>query len=689
MAQQSFKTLAHEDFSDLPVGPFPSDYSPLGEYHYRPPLGRRGRWYQPTTSSGWRPHAAWLVFEGPPAAIRRGGDPQDRSRHRMLQTLLPDKRFPRILVTGDPDWSDYTLAVVLQPLRTDGFAGMLFRYQTSRTAYRLGFEGGNRLVLYKDDEASKPRSMAAWSLDHREHPILAEAVFEYSCDRSYRLEARVEGDKITALVEETPVLETRDASYPRGRAGIVATTTAIFDSLEVTAAKEVHAAYVQTRDRKRRELDELRESLPKPVVWRKLSTKGFGAGRNIRFGHLRGRKELEIVLAQTVPFMPGNDSMMGIRALTAIDLRGNVLWQVGEPSGSIDAALTTCDLPVQVYDIDGDGSDEVLCLRNFHLHVLSGKDGSIKKVFALPSNPREENRFGRLMGDAIIIANFRGLKRPRDIVVKNRYKQVWAYDDKWNLLWTDEFRNTGHFPVPYDFDGQGRDDMIVGYARVGADGTVKWNTGWEDHADEIAIGRFDPARNDVLIAMAAGEAGFNILRPDGEVLHRRFLGHAQRLSAAKFRKDIDGLQFYVVTFWGHAGIISLHDCRGNVLLEFEPTTTGSVLNPVNWTGDGVEFALISGSRAHGGMIDGHGRRAVVFPDDGHPQLCAEALNLTGDARDEVVLWDNRSMWIYTQDRPAETKRVYKPVRYPHWNASNYRAEISLPGWEASKPRGAP
>ena len=657
MAPSSTHSLAHEDFSDLPVGPFPSDYSPLGEYHYRPPEGKTGNWYQPTTSFGWRPHTAWLVFE----------DSVGKNRHRMLQTLLPDKRFPRILVTGEGDWSDYTLSVVLQPLRTDGFVGVLFRYQTSRTVYRLGFEGGNRLVLYKDD--------------HREHAVLAEAPFEYRCDKAYRLEVRLEGPKMTAAVDGAAVLEASDEGYPAGRVGIVATTTAIFDSLDVTASPKARAAFVQTRGRKERETDEIRQRLPKPVLWRKFSTGGFGAARNIRFGHLRGRPELDIVLAQTVPFMPGDDSMMGIRALTALDLEGNILWQFGEPSPSIDASLTTCDLPFQVYDIDGDGSDEVLCLRNFHLLVLDGKSGSVKNAFPLPANPREENRFGRLMGDAIIIANFRGLPRPRDIVVKNRYRQVWAYDDRWNLLWSGEFRNTGHFPVPYDFDGSGRDDMIVGYARVGWEGTVRWNTGWEDHADEIAIGPFDPARKGLLIAMAAGEAGFSILTPDGEVVSRRFLGHAQRLSTAKFRTDVEGLQFYVVTFWGHAGIISLHDCRGNVLLEFEPTATGNVLNPVNWAGDGVELALLSGSIAHGGMIDGHGRRVVLFPDDGHPQLCAEALDLTGDARDEVLLWDNESLWIYTQDAPpADRRRIYKPRRYPHWNASNYRAEISLPAW---------
>jgi len=42
--------------------------------------------------------------------------------------------------------------------------------------------------------------------------------------------------------------------------------------------------------------------------------------------------------------------------------------------------------------------------------------------------------------------------------------------------------------------------------------------------------------------------------------------------------------------------------------------------PVNWRGNGQEFVLLSGNVREGGMIDGHLRRVVMFPDDGHPDL---------------------------------------------------------------------
>ena len=57
-------------------------------------------------------------------------------------------------------------------------------------------------------------------------------------------------------------------------------------------------------------------------------------------------------------------------------------------------------------------------------------------------------------------------------------------------------------------------------------------------------------------------------------------------------------------------------------------------------------------------------------------------NLTGDERDEIVVWDTKRVWIYTQDRPFTGKRIYAPVRNPDFNESNYRTTVSMPGWKS-------
>lgn len=113
----------------------------------------------------------------------------------------------------------------------------------------------------------------------------------------------------------------------------------------------------------------------------------------------------------------------------------------------------------------------------------------------------------------------------------------------------------------------------------------------------------------------------------------------------------------------------------------EPGSNGNVIAPVNWQGDGTELILLNGSTRFGGMLDGEGDVVVSFPDDGHPELCAEVINLTGDARDEIVLWDASRMYIYTQDSLSPvTDREYTPEKYPHYNCSNYRGEYSFANW---------
>ena len=67
-------------------------------------------------------------------------------------------------------------------------------------------------------------------------------------------------------------------------------------------------------------------------------------------------------------------------------------------------------------------------------------------------------------------------------------------------------------------------------------------------------------------------------------------------------------------------------------------------------------------------------------------MAANALDLTGDQRDEIVLWDQNRVWIYTQDRSFEGERIYAPLRNPDYNESNYRTTVSLPNWAPVKVR---
>jgi rhamnogalacturonan endolyase len=100
---------------------------------------------------------------------------------------------------------------------------------------------------------------------------------------------------------------------------------------------------------------------------------------------------------------------------------------------------------------------------------------------------------------------------------------------------------------------------------------------------------------------------------------------------------------------------------------------------VNWTGDGTHLLLLSAAPGpEGGLYDGFGRQALAFPDDGHPVLCSDALDITGNELDDIVCWDHDNLWIYSrEDTPAPASVKKMPFYPPRYNTSNYRAVITI------------
>jgi len=295
----------------------------------------------------------------------------------------------------------------------------------------------------------------------------------------------------------------------------------------------------------------------------------------------------------------------------------------------------------------------------------------------------EERPYKLNHGDSIAFFDLAGRGRRQEILIKDRYRNFWVYDNTLKLLWHGSGQ-TGHYPYPFDVDGDGREEILIGYALWSPEGKLLWSrdADFRDHADGIAMGNFSgDAKAPPRVYACGSDEGYIVLDKDGNTLRHVRIGHAQSPSIAKYRPDVPGLQLMTINYWRNPGIISLFDSDGNLLLQGEPIHSGSPILPVNWRGDGQEFAMLSGNVREGGMIDGFLRRVVMFPDDGHPDLAFYVADLTGDARDEVVLWDTQQVWIYTQDRPFRGKKIYAPRRNPDYNESNYRATVSLPGWK--------
>lgn len=661
--------LCREDFQDFAIGEFPFDpeHTATGEYHYIIEDGYHGNWVDQVcnyTYNGTGP--SWIITELDGVHFMESMRIEKNRPHRMFPTLE----------TGDRLWKDYEATVTIQRLSQKGMAGLAFCMNNSI----------DTLVFSLRD-----RDRAELSCRHKEELVtLAECEFVHDCDTLYRLSVDCNGKEIACYVDGKLLLRAESELAQRGgKIGITADCPTRFTDVKaMVAAEEAVQLQARQEERRRREMTEMSHH-PRMKLWKKIDLRDFGTSRQIRFGHLTGTDQWYVVLAQMQKRV-SRDAYGFISCLTAIDLDGNILWQLGEPSEkSRKHGKVSADMPFQVYDIDGDGADEVIVGRNFEIQILEGATGRVKKAVKTPYSDEDDSTligvpfqtyaFERINPDGIRICNFRGKDRPSDILIKDRYCRVYALDNDLNLLWKYRSdKNTGHCPLPVDINGDGKDEVLVGYNMLSAEGEKLWSYPIEkDHTDEIVMGKF---RGDGrgYFACVSGTQGFFIGDFEGNIVARDLIGHAQRVSVAHYCRDREGFQIAVTNFWGHQGVIYLYDADGNQIWEMENERNGNLVTPVNWDGSGVELILTNADPGKGGLLNGDGVRAVAFPDDGHPTLCCEAINLYGDEREELVCWDYHSMYIYTQeDNPAP--QTYHPVKFPSYNASNYRGEYAYPG----------
>ncbi len=662
--------LFRDDFSAFPPGwltrPVGQLNGAIQEYHY---LSHRG-----VPLGDWANAIchldAWAVGE------------EEGKRYLEQHTVNDQSRLMNpIFLTGDPEWENYTVEVSVRPLSLDDMAGVVFRYHTNRHYCLFALTAGKRARL----ALRLPLETTVRVADWRE---LGSTEFPYDTTRYYRLRVESEGSKIRAFIDDKLILTSDDGELIQGKAGVTANVPARFQDFRVTASDLVKSRIDARIASREAELAGLRGQSPQPKVWKTFKTPNFGAGRNARFGDLDGDGTPEMLIAQNIPRFA--DNFIQISCLTALTLDGRVLWQLGRPDPR--NGLLTADTPFQIHDIDGDGQSEVVMVKDFKLQVLEGRTGQVRNWVWMPAAHPDNGKkpFTLTNGDSLAFLNLSGQTGRRELLVKDRYSNFWTFDSRLEPLWEGKGQ-TGHFPYPFDIDGDGRDEVAIGYALWDHRGHQIWSHDAElqDHADGVAVGNFsgDPQAEPRFYAWGSDE-GFLMFDRRGTIKKHVRIGHAQTASVGKYLPDRTGLQLMCINFWKNPGIISLFDHDGNLLGQQEPIHSGSPMLPVNWRGDGQEFVLLSGNAREGGMIDGKMRRVVMFPDDSHPDLAAYVVDVTGDARDEVILWDQERVWVYTQDRPFAGERVYAPTRNPAYNESNYRTVVSRPGW-AEVGRKAP
>lgn len=377
----------------------------------------------------------------------------------------------------------------------------------------------------------------------------------------------------------------------------------------------------------------------------KVDIHAAGEGCKILLGDVNGDGRMELVCVQADGGIDDRFIPHQITCVTVFDLEGNLLWQVGTPV-EIHGGFGS-DFPAQVYDIDADGSLEVLCVMNKKFLILDGADGSVKNTYDLPDEYAH---------DCIIIANLSGNETARDIILKNRYHKMWAMGPDFQLLWTHE-GNIGHFPWPCDINGDGKDEVMAGYDLLSSEGKVLWSCkDLDDHADCLLFGDVNGDGKPELVVGGSVTClydanGKELWRYDGCV-------ESQHVALGKFCKDLPGLQIAgldrIIRGDGHKGQwdgkdgMFLIGSDGKELWKEDRKTKGwltIVESMQNWNGEDQDYILAyrRGGGLNPTLYDGNMVPVITFPIDGY----VIHADLFGRGREDVIIYANGSAHLYS------------------------------------------
>jgi len=415
--------------------------------------------------------------------------------------------------------------------------------------------------------------------------------------------------------------------------------------------------------------------------------------------------------------------MKNVFCLTAVDADGKVLWQYGKPFGGDRWTSHVADQAVWCGDLDGDGRVKVVALHRQKLVILDGATGKLLRSAALDAD------------NYSIIVGFHAARGVR-LLVKNAeraFEGYWygdpacIYDAGLNLVAKlPRTLGSGHSPRAFDIDGDGFEELLIGYEAYDADGNRMWQlTGQnvEDyvpllhHVDQLQVGRLEPG-GEVRIVYA-GSWDIKLATLEGELIWQHELGHPQHVLVGDFRgggKQAP-LVFQNVQITGFWHTIGEH-------LTDSGTRHGLDLRDEQWSGNALISADADGELVHifypeilwpgypkrkGGAHSGEGlliwpqgapdgSDAIIAHDWGWPRafdLVGEeiftfpypgaedaAINADGygmrtfdfdnDGRAEVLVCDQSAAWIFKPPLPAagapNTHHKLRPTTGQGWYA---------------------
>lgn len=387
-----------------------------------------------------------------------------------------------------------------------------------------------------------------------------------------------------------------------------------------------------------------------------LNITAAGAGNEIRFGDIDGDGRMEFIMVQ--PGKPTDTRYFsaGISCATAFSPDGELLWQIGTPDKS--AAAYDGDLPIQIYDIDKDGKNEVIIIINDELLILDGKTAETKKSVPLPD---------RYACDSITIADLDGSGYAQNIIIKNAFSNLWAYDVNLNILWSFQ-GNIGRTPAVCDINGDGIEEVIAGSCVLSGTGELLWEAEISGHISSICI-----QNDEEPIILMAGQY-ISAYTVAGDLIWQ-INESAKKITTGHFRDNTSSNDILIVDN------LSLFDENGHFLYQKNETVYLPIL--VN-NFDKSEKTYIVGHKKEDvctTIYDGYMRAIYTLPTFGSIAAC----DICGNGIPQIIIYNDETMDIYSfySINLAEAERPYpRQQTKQYYNSSIMNLPALTPATQA-------
>lgn len=405
----------------------------------------------------------------------------------------------------------------------------------------------------------------------------------------------------------------------------------------IANAEEIKPSLFDTADHG----DPFEKQAPVIQPWKTVPLDPGYSGLWVVAGDLDGDGQVEIVSSRNVNV----DDVHYTCTAVAQKLDGRVLWRWGEKDSG--RPNLHHDVATQIHDWDGDGNLDVILATDGFLVELDGKTGKERRRLPIPAES----------SDCIVFANLSGNKHSSDVLVKNRYRQIWAYNYQGSLLWTvtdpGGYR-TAHQPRPIDIDGDGRDEIAAGYAMLDPDGSVRWIYQSKEvdqakgHLDCIRVLKKGKTPDDYRLALTCcGANNIAVIDGNGKPIWERSGHHFESIGVARIFPNLDEPQIVVDIDHRPKGESPLWvlDADGNLLGQIMADYCRHHVR-IDWTGDGFAEIVIADSR---GLFDNRGIRIVTCAIPDRPASVIDG-DMTGDGIPDLLFTTEKTVYIFKNEK---------------------------------------